>query len=436
MSATARAGRRRRVPRPIAISDSANFYVSAERLFDPTLARAPVIVLSNNDGCAVARSEQAKALGIEMGAPVHLIRDVIEAHGVRVLSSNYALYGDVSRRVIEVYHDFTPAVEVYSIDECFLDMGGLGPPEPHARAMRKAVRRRVGIPVRVGIAPTKTLAKCANELAKKNPVFDGVLDLTDEAVARWLLPKVPVGDLWGVGSRTEAKLRALGIATAAELRDMALRRARMVGTVVLERLVLELQGESCLALEEVEPQRKGLAVTRSAGRPMVGFDTVFEALSAHATRAAEKLRGHGLVAGVLTVFFHTNPHTREAPQRSVSRTMRLVPMSADTLDLVAAARRGAEAAWPRRDAERFAYTKAGVILDDLLPEAERPLTLFDTPRPGSDALMGALDAVNSRFGRNTLVLASEGHERAWALRADHRSPRYTTRLSDLPVVRG
>ncbi len=203
----------------------------------------------------------------------------------------------------------------------------------------------------------------------------------------------------------------MGIATAAELRDMALRRARMVGTVVLERLVLELQGESCLALEEVEPQRKGLAVTRSAGRPMVGFDTVFEALSAHATRAAEKLRGHGLVAGVLTVFFHTNPHKREAPQRSVSRTMRLVPMSADTLDLVAAARRGTEAAWPRRDAERFAYTKAGVILDDLLPKAERPLTLFDTPRPGSDALMGALDAVNSRFGRNTLVLASEGHER-------------------------
>ena len=429
-------GRRRRGPGPIAISDSANFYVSAERLFDPTLARAPVIVLSNNDGCAVARSEQAKALGIGMGAPLHLIRDVVEAHGVRVLSSNYSLYGDLSRRIVEVYQDFTPSVEVYSIDECFLDLGGLGPPEAHARTMREAVRRRVGIPVRVGIAPTKTLAKCANELAKKNPVFDGVLDLTDEAVARWLLPKVPVGDLWGVGHRTEAKLRTLGVATAADLRDMPLRRARMVGTVTLERLVLELQGEPCLSLEEVEPQRKGLAVTRSAGRPMVGFDTVFEALSAHATRAAEKLRAHGLVAGVLTVFFHTNPHKREAPQRSVSRTMRLVPMSADTLDLVAASRRGAEAAWPRRGAERFAYTKAGVILDDLLPEAERPRTLFDAPRPGSDALMAALDAVNRRHGRKTLVLASEGFERSWALRADHRSPRYTTRLGELPEVRG
>ena len=436
MSGPTRAGARRRTPPPIAISDSADFYVSAERLFDPTLAKAPVIVLSNNDGCAVARSEQAKALGIEMGAPLHLVRHVVEAHGVRVLSSNYTLYGDIARRVVEVYRDFTPSVEVYSIDECFLDLGGLGPPEAHARAMHEAVRRRVGIPVRVGIAPTKTLAKCANELAKRNPVFDGVLDLTEEAVARWLLPRVPVGDLWGVGHRTEAKLRGLGIVTAADLRDMPLRQARMVGTVVLERLVLELRGEPCLALEEVEPRRKGLAVTRSAGRPMVGFDTLFEALSAHAMRAAEKLRGHGLVAGTMTVFFHTNPHRRDLPQRSVSRTMRLVPMSADARDLVAAARRGAEAAWPRRGAGRFAYTKGGVILDDLLPAEERPRTLFDAPRLGSEALMAALDAVNGRFGRRTLVLGSEGFTRSWALRAAHRSPRYTTRLSDLPVVRG
>ena len=426
----------RRRPRPIAISDSANFYVSAERLFDQSLRDVPVVVLSNNDGCAVARSEQAKSLGIAMGAPLHHIRELVAAHGVRVMSSNYTLYGDISRRVVEVYADFTPSVEVYSIDECFLDLGGLGPPEPHARAMRAAVRRRIGIETRVGIAPTKTLAKCANEIAKKNPVFDGVLDLMDEAHARWLLPRVPVGDLWGIGRRTEAKLRALGIGTAAELRDMPLRQARMVGTVVLERLVLELQGEPCIALEEVEPQRKGLAVTRSTGRPMVGLDTVCEALTAHATRAGEKLRGHGLVAGVLTVFFHTNAHRPDVPQRSVSRTMRLAPMTSDTLDLVAAARRGAEAAWPRRGGERFGYTKAGVVLEDLLPEAERPATLFDAPRPGSAALMTALDAVNDRFGRKTLVLASEGFERSWALRAEHRSPRYTTRISDLPVVRG
>ena len=356
------------------------------------------------------------------------------------LPTQFHINGDISRRVVEVYADFTPSVEVYSIDECFLDLGGLGPPEPHARAMRAAVRRRVGIETRVGIAPTKTLAKCANEIAKKNPVFDGVLDLMDEALARWLLPKVPVGDLWGVGRQTTVKLQALGIRTAAELRDMPNKQARGVGTVVLERTVLELQGEPCLAMEEVEPQRKGLAVTRSAGTPMTSFDVLFEALTAHATRAAEKLRQHGLVAGTLTVFFHTNRHRLDRPQHSASRTARLAPMTADTLDLVAAARRGAEAAWPKGEPRgtapsRYGFTKAGVLLDDLLPEADLPRTLFDAPREGSAALMHAMDAVNERFGKRTLTLASEGLDRSWALRADHRSPRYTTRIEDLPRVR-
>ena len=421
--------------KPIAISDSANFYVSCERLFDPTLKDVPVIVLSNNDGCAVARSDQAKSLGVKMGEPLHLIRDKVEAHGVRVFSSNYTLYGDVSARVVAVYEDFTPTVEIYSIDEAFLDFTGFRDRETHARAMRDAVLRRVGIPVRVGIASSKTLAKCANEIAKKNPIFAGVLDMMDETLATWLLPMVPVGDIWGIGHRTEAKLRQIGITTAAELRDMPLRQARAVGTVVLERTVLELQGEPCLAFDDVEPQRKGMAVTRSAGTPMTDFDTLFEAITAHATRAAEKLRQHGLVAGTLTVFFHTNRHRADRPQYAGSRTARLTPMSSDTLDLVQAARRCAEAAWPKDAGKGFGFTKAGVMLDDLLPFEDRPLTLFDAPRPKSAALMGALDAVNDRFGKKTMVLASEGTVRTWQLRSDHRSPRYTTRLSDLPVVR-
>jgi DNA polymerase V len=169
--------------RPIAISDSANFYVSAERIFDPTLKNVPVIVLSNNDGCAVARSDEAKALGIKMGEPLHLLRDKIKAHGVRVFSSNYTLYGDISRRVVEVYEDFTPNVEIYSIDECFLDFGGFKDRDKHARAMRREVLRRIGVPVRIGIAPTKTLAKYANDIAKKNPIFGGVLDVMDDALA-------------------------------------------------------------------------------------------------------------------------------------------------------------------------------------------------------------------------------------------------------------
>ena len=421
--------------RPIAISDSANFYVSAERLFDPTLKNVPVIVLSNNDGCAVARSDEAKALGIRMGEPLHLIRDKVAAHGIRVFSSNYTLYGDISRRVVEVYEDFTPDVEIYSIDECFLDFGGFRDRAAHARALREAVLRRIGVPVRLGIAPTKTLAKCANEIAKKNPIFAGVLDMMDEALADWLLPMVPVGDIWGIGHRTEAKLRGLGIRTAAELRAMPLRQARALGTVVLERTVLELQGEPCLALEDVEPQRKGMAVTRSAGSPMTDFDTLFQAITAHATRAAEKLRRHGLVAGTLTVFFHTNRHRKDRPQYGGSRSTRMTPMSSDTFDLVEAARRCAQAAWPKGAAGPFGFTKAGVMLDDLVRIEDRPRTLFDAPKPKSQALMSALDQVNDRFGKKTMVLASEGVKRPWQLRADHRSPRYTTRISDLPVVR-
>jgi DNA polymerase V len=246
---------------------------------------------------------------------------------------------------------------------------------------------------------------------------------------------MPVGDIWGVGRQTQKKLHGVGIYTAGELRDMPLRQARAVGTVVLERTVLELQGEPCLSFDEVEPQRKGIAVTRSSGTPMTDFDTLFQAITAHATRAAEKLRKHGLVAGTLTVFYHTNRHRPDRPQYSGSRSMRLMPMSSDTFDLVETARRCAQAAWPKGLSGSFGFTKAGVLLDDLVRFEDRPQTLFDVARPKSAALMAALDHVNDRFGKKTMVLASEGMKRPWQLRADHRSPRYTTRLSDLPVVR-
>jgi DNA polymerase V len=316
-----------------------------------------------------------------------------------------------------------------------LDFGGFKDRDKHARAMRREVLRRIGVPVRIGIAPTKTLAKCANDIAKKNPIFGGVLDVMDDALATWLLPMVPVGDIWGIGRKTDAKLQKLGIYTAADLRDMPTKQARAVGSVVLERTVLELQGEACIAFDDIEPQRKGMAVTRSAGTPMKDFDTVFQAVTAHATRAAEKLRQHGLVAGTLTVFFHTNRHRLDRPQYSGSRSTRITPMSSDTFDLVEAARRCAQAAWPKGEWQAFGFTKAGIMLADLIRFEDRPLTLFDVEKPKSAALMSALDQVNNRFGKKTLVLASEGMKRPWQLRSDHRSPRYTTRLTDLPVVR-
>ncbi|WP_386167874.1 DUF4113 domain-containing protein [Sulfitobacter pontiacus] len=259
--------------------------------------------------------------------------------------------------------------------------------------------------------------------------------MMDESLASWLLPRVPVGDIWGVGRKTTDKLRALGVHTAADLRDLPIRQARAVGTVVLERIVLELQGEACLAFDDVVPQRKGMAVTRSAGTPMTDFDTLFQAITAHASRGAEKLRQHGLVAGTLTVFFHTNKHRPDRPQYTASRTTRMTPMSSDTFDLVEAARRCAEAGWPKSDARNFGFTKAGIMLNDLVRFEDRPQTLFDQARPKSPALMKALDDVNDRFGKKTMVLASEGMNQRWRLRADHRSPRYTTRMEDLPVVR-
>ena len=420
---------------PIAISDSANFYVSAERLFEPGLKNTPVIVLSNNDGCAVARSDEAKALGIKMGAPLHKLKDVITRHGVRVFSSNYTLYGDISRRVVEVYEEFSPTVEVYSIDECFMDLGGVKDREAHAQEMRQEVLRRVGIPVRVGIASTKTLAKCANDIAKKNALFDGVLDMMDRQLVDWLLPKVPVSDIWGIGRKTNKKLNELGIYTAADLQRMPIKQARSVGTVVLEKSVLELQGEPCLALDEVEPQRKGMAVTRSAGTPMFGFDVLFEAITAHTTRAAEKLRQNELAAGTMTVFFHTNRHRPDRPQYAGSRSIQLSPMSCDTFELVRAARKCAIAAWPKANSNQYGFTKAGVMLDDLTPIEQRPLTLFDVTEKQSNPAVEALDQINRQFGTKTITLGSEGVERSWGMRSAHRSPRYTTRLSDLPIVR-
>ena len=255
--------------KPIALIDCNNFYVSCERLFDTSLHGIPVIVLSNNDGCAVARSEEAKALGIRMGAPVFKIRDLMQRHGVRALSSNYTLYGDLSRRVVDVLHAYSPRLDVYSIDETFVDLSGFGDRmEAHAARMREAVRTETGIPTCVGIGPTKTLAKLANFAAKKNPIFAGACNLMHPLVRDYVMRRVPIGEIWGVGPATEARLRAQGVTTAPELRDLPLPLERKIGTVVLERLAAELRGIACLDFEDVAPQRKGMAVTRSAGTPM------------------------------------------------------------------------------------------------------------------------------------------------------------------------
>jgi len=418
---------------PIALIDCNNYYVSCERAFDSSLVGVPVIVLSNNDGCAIARSAEAKALGIKMGDPIHHLRDVVRRHGIRVLSSNYTLYGDMQRRVIAACEPFARDFEIYSIDETFLDLAGFEGRDlvDHARAMREQVRLWTTIPTCVGIAETKTLAKLANAAAKKDARFEGVADLRDDAVRREVMDAFAVGDVWGVGSATARKLTDLGVHTAGALRDMPMKQARAVGTVVLERLVAELRGVPSDAVESVAPRRKGMAVTRSFGTPVCDFDRMMGALSQYALRAGEKLRMHGLVAGRLTAFFHTNRNRPDRPQYGGSRTVTLHPMSSDSFELIAAARRAAEKAW--RDG--YAYTKAGILLDDILPEAERPRTLFEADAAKRGRLMGALDAINGKFGTWTAVTATQGFKREWKLRSEMRSPAWTTKIAEVPTVR-
>ena len=417
----------------IALIDCNNYYVSCERAFDAKLVGIPVVVASNNDGCAIARSQEAKALGVKMGDPIHLIRERLDRHGMRVMSSNYTLYGDMQRRVLAAVEDFASEVEIYSIDESFLDLTPFADRDlvAHANAMRDQVRRWTTIPTCVGIGPTKTLAKLANAAAKKNPLFDGVADLRDDPLRNWVLDRFPVGDVWGVGRATAGKLAMLGVTTAGQLRDMQMKQARGVGTVVLERLVAELQGVPASAVEMVEPQRKGMAVTRSFGSYIRDKEAMMGAVAQYAMRAGEKLRSHGLVAGQLTVFFHTNKHKRDRPQYSGQRRIALHPMTADSLELLAAARRGVEAAW--RDG--YEFSKAGIMLDDLVVAELRPRTLFEGDVDRRERLMTALDVVNDRFGKFSAVPAVQGFRRDWKARSDSRSPAWTTRLDEVPIVR-
>ena len=301
--------------RVLALIDGNSFYCSCERVFDAKLAKRPVIVLSNNDGCAVARTSEAKALGIAMGEPYFKIRDLCRQERVAVFSSNYTLYGDMSARMNAIYRQWSPDVEVYSIDESFLDLSGFDRRDlvAYGRDLRATVLRWTGIPTCVGLGGTKTLAKLANHIAKKNPDLAGVCDLTDEAARRRWLDRVEVGEVWGIGPASQRKLAAIGIETVAQLRDLDPRLARKMMSVVGERTVLELRGIACLALEHVPPQRKGCAVTRSFGIPVTTLTGMLEAVAAYATRAGEKLRRHRLETSHMSVFMHTSEFNSRDP---------------------------------------------------------------------------------------------------------------------------
>lgn len=414
--------------------DCNNFYASCERVFNPGLEGRPVVVLSNNDGCVIARSGEAKALGIGMGEPYHRCRELSERHQVQVFSSNYALYGDLSRRVMDLLGRLEPEVEVYSIDEAFFRVPAAAPGavRENGRAIRAAVRQQVGLPVSIGFGPTKTLAKIANHLAKKRPEQGGVVVFPAGAAGDRLLAGVEVGEVWGIGRRSARKLVARCITTALALKNADTALIRRLLTVTGARTQQELRGISCLDLEAAPAPRQSIVTSRSFGRPVAGLVDLREALAAYLSIAAVKLRASRQLAGGLQVFVATNRFRASEPQYSDSRTLTLARPTALTPELLGRALALLEQLYR----PGYLYQKVGVLLLDLRPQECRQGELFAQPEPlAGRELMAALDRVNHRWGRDTLRYAATGLVRPWWHRQARKSPAYTTSWQELPVAK-
>lgn len=412
---------------PVALVDCNNFYASCERVFDPKLRGQPIVVLSNNDGCVIARSNEAKGLGIAMGEPWHLCKERVKSQGVIVRSSNYTLYGDMSARVMEVVSHFTPLLEVYSIDEAFLDFAGFeNRLESHAVALRSKVYQWTGIPVSVGIGPTKTLAKVANRTAKK--MGHGVCMLMDEDAQTKALAAMDLEDIWGIARRTADKLKAVGICDPLQLRGSVPNAIRRRFGVVIERLVLELGGVACHMLESVPAPKQSICVARSFGRPVTSLHELSEALGAYIERAGEKLRRSGLAAGYVSVFVQTNRFRPDEPQYNPSAGAALPVATADTAALLRSGSQILRAVYK----PGFGYKKAGVILQDLVPIGAVQGALWGSPDTSErQRLLSAIDTINRRHGRGTVQFAVSGLQKGWQMRSHQKSPNYTTAWSDL-----
>ena len=413
--------------------DCNNFYVSCERLFNPALEGQPVVVLSNNDGCIIARSNEAKALGIAMGEPYFRVKSLLNRHRVRVFSSNYALYGDMSQRVMEVLGALEPEVEVYSIDEAFLRLPAVG--EEALRTIgtdiRAVIRQQTGIPVSMGFGPTKTLAKLANRLAKKQPEHGGVFAILPGSDIDGILKNIGVGEVWGIGARSTRKLAGRGIRTAYDLSRADEIWIRKHLSITGVRTMRELQGFACFPLEETPLPKHSIACSRSFGVLVTELGQMHEAAVCYLSRAAEKLRGQQLKAGCLTLYLTTNRFRLDQPQYADSKTITLPWPTADTALLIEQAVRCLKELFR----PGYAYQKVGVILTDLVPEHIHQQNLFIAPRPNREILLRALDRINLRWGKDTLQYASAGLTQPWHHKQEMKSSSYTTSWRELPVVR-
>lgn len=419
-----------------ALVDVNSFYASCEAVFRPDLKGKPVVVLSNNDGCIIARNAEAKNCGVPMGAPYFKQKDLFRQKGVVAFSSNYELYADMSYRVMTTLEEICPRVEVYSIDEAFCDLSGVRNCrnlKSFGREIRDILLQRTHLNVGVGIAQTKTLAKLANHAAKKWPLQSGgVVDLSGRERQRKLMDSLPVDEVWGIGRRISKKLDAMGIKTTLQLADADIRFIRKHFSVVLERTVRELRGEPCLGLEEFAPTKQEIICSRSFGERLTEYEHMRQAICSYAARAAEKLRAEHQYCRHISAFVKTSPFSANEPYYGNQATMKLLTPTQDTRDIIAAATRCLDAIW--RSGHH--YQKAGVMLGDFFSQGIAQLNLFDDnpPRVNSEMLMQMIDGLNRKKGKGTLYFAGQGIEQPWQMKRAMLSPRYTTRASDLLCI--
>lgn len=419
-----------------ALVDANSFYASCEMVFRPDLKGKPVCVLSNNDGCVIARSPEAKALGIKMGTPWFKLKDVRFPQRVHFFSSNYELYADMSLRLMTTLEEMLPRCEIYSIDESFCDLTGVRNCRDltdFGKEIRATVFKRTHLTVGVGIAATKTLAKLANHAAKQwQHQTGGVVDLSNVERQRKLMALLPIDEVWGVGRRISKKLEAMGIKTVLQLADTDIRFIRKHFNVTLERTVRELRGESCLELEEFAPEKQEIVCSRSFGERITQYDQMRQAICSYAIRAAEKLRGEHQYCRFISAFVKTSPFAVREPYYGNSGSVKLLTPTRDTRDIVEAAIRCLDAIWENG----HRYQKAGVMLGDFFSQGVAQLDLFDErpPRKKSAQLMKVLDQLNAKAGRGTLYFAGQGTQQEWQMKRDMLSPRYTTRYGDLLQV--
>lgn len=418
----------------IAIVDCNNFYASCERIFQPRLQNLPIVVLSNNDGCAVARSDEAKALGIKMGQPFFEFKHLVKRYGIQVFSSNYALYGDMSARMGMILEQFSDDIEIYSIDEAFLNFTGfqhLGLTD-YGHHIRKKIKQQIGLPVSVGIGPTKTLAKLANHYAKKNKnQTRGVLDLCSTEAQDEFLPQLDIEKVWGIGRRWAAKLRAHGIETVQDLKTANLAWIRKNFNVILLRTVYELNGEPCFAFELEAPPKKEIVCSRSFGALQTDWLAIRSSVAHHVANASAKLRKQKSLCAGIYVFIRTNPFRKQDAQYGKGAYQPLSQPSSDTSVLMQHAMRALKQIYK----EGYQYKKAGVMLYDLSPQNMQQLSLLETNLKSSPALMETLDLINLRYGKQALHYGLEKSANGWQMLRGALTPAYTTKWSDIPIVK-